>query len=64
MTFGRCSPPGVARGLPGGVSPATIATYTSAIERLADFVEAHGTPTCVGAIRREHVEAFIAGLLQ
>jgi site-specific recombinase XerD len=45
------------------VSPATIATYTSAVERLADFLEAQGMPTRVGAIRREHVEAFIADLL-
>lgn len=44
-------------------SPATVATYTSAIERLADFLDAQGMPTGVGAIRREHVEAFIADLL-
>jgi site-specific recombinase XerD len=45
------------------VSPATIATYTSAIERLADFLDGAGMPTVVGAIRREHVETFIADLL-
>jgi site-specific recombinase XerD len=45
------------------VSPATIATYTSAVERMADFLDAAGMPTGVGAIRREHVEAFIADLL-
>src|SRR4051794_29920100 len=45
------------------VSPATIATYTSAVERLADFLAANGMPTRLGAIRREHVEAFIADLL-
>jgi site-specific recombinase XerD len=44
-------------------SPATVATYTSAVERMADFLEAQGMPTRVGAIRREHVEAFIADLL-
>jgi len=45
------------------VSPATVATYSSAVERLADFLEAAGMPTKVGAIRREHVEAFIADVL-
>jgi site-specific recombinase XerD len=45
------------------VRPATIATYTSAVERMADYLDAAGMPTRVGAIRREHVEAFIADLL-
>ncbi len=44
-------------------SPATIATYTSAVERMADYLEAQGMPIRVGAIRREHVEAFVADLL-
>jgi site-specific recombinase XerD len=44
-------------------SPATIATYGSAVERLTDYLEAAGMPTRVGAIRREHVEAFISDLL-
>jgi site-specific recombinase XerD len=46
------------------VSPATIATYTSAIERLADHLAATGMPTEVAAIRREHVESFIVELLE
>jgi site-specific recombinase XerD len=45
------------------VSPATIATYTSAIERLADYLDAAGMPSATGTIRREHVESFIADLL-
>jgi len=44
-------------------SPATIATYGSAVERMADYLEAAGMPTRVAAIRREHVEAFISDLL-
>ncbi len=44
-------------------SPATVATYTSAVERMADFLEAKGMPTRVAAIKREHVEAFVADLL-
>src|SRR3972149_3079136 len=44
-------------------SPATIATYGSAVERLADYLDTAGMPTRVGAIRREHIEAFIADLL-
>lgn len=44
-------------------SPATIATYTSAVERMADYLDGAGMPTRVGAIRREHVEAFVADLL-
>jgi site-specific recombinase XerD len=46
------------------VSPATIATYSSAALLLADYLAAHGMPSAVAAIRREHVEAFIADLLE
>lgn len=46
------------------MSPATIATYSSAALLLADFLAEHGMPTDVAAIRREHVEAFIADLLE
>jgi site-specific recombinase XerD len=45
------------------LSPATIATYTSAVANLADYLAAAGMPTSVGSIRREHVEAFITDLL-
>lgn len=42
----------------------TIAVYTSAVTRFADFLEAAGMPTSAEAIHREHVEAFIAHLLE
>lgn len=45
------------------VSPATVATYSSAALLLADFLEANGMPTDVDKIRREHVEAFVSDLL-
>jgi site-specific recombinase XerD len=45
------------------VSPATIATYSSAVMLLADYLAAQGMPTAVERIRREHVEAFLADLL-
>jgi site-specific recombinase XerD len=45
------------------VSPATIATYSSAALLLAEFLVDRGMPTNVGGIRREHVEAFITDLL-
>ena len=44
-------------------SPNTILAYCGAVERLADFLTAEGIPTDVGAIRREHIEAFIADAL-
>jgi site-specific recombinase XerD len=46
------------------VSPATIATYSSAALLLADYLAAHGMPTEVAGIRREHVESFVADLLE
>lgn len=45
------------------VSPATIATYSSAALLLADYLAAQGMPTEVSAIRREHVESFVTDLL-
>jgi hypothetical protein len=39
-------------------SPATIATYTSAVELLASFLVSKGMPATIGGVRREHVEAF------
>lgn len=45
------------------VSPRTIATYTTSAAQLETYLAAAGMPTRVGAIRREHVEAFIADLL-
>lgn len=46
------------------VSPNTILAYCGAVERLAEFLTANGLPTDVAAIRREHVEAFIADALE
>ena len=44
-------------------SPRTIATYATSVDQLARFLAAAGMPTAVGAIRREHVEAFVTDLL-
>jgi site-specific recombinase XerC len=41
------------------LTPATQRTYLASLDRLARFLEASGMPTDVGAIRREHVEAFM-----
>jgi site-specific recombinase XerD len=45
-------------------SPRTIQTYGESLRRLGDFLLAQGMPTEVASIRREHVEAFIAHLLE
>jgi site-specific recombinase XerD len=45
------------------ISPRTIATYAVSVEQLAGYLAEQGMPTRVGAIRREHVEAFVADLL-
>jgi site-specific recombinase XerD len=42
----------------------TIATYRSAVDLLADFLERESLPTDVASLRREHIEAFIAHLLE
>jgi site-specific recombinase XerD len=44
-------------------APRTIETYTDAVELLGDFLDRMGMPTNVSALRREHIEAFIAELL-
>jgi site-specific recombinase XerD len=44
-------------------SPRTVVGYTSGGRQFLDFLEAVGMPTEVGAIRREHVEAFIEHVL-
>lgn len=46
------------------VSTNTIATYGSAVDLLAAYLEREGLPTEVAAIRREHVAAFVAELLE
>ena len=45
------------------VSPNTILAYCGAVERLADYLVAAELPTDIGAIRRDHLEAFIADAL-
>jgi site-specific recombinase XerD len=44
-------------------APRTIDTYLLAGEQLVDYLEGSGMPTRVDAIHREHVEAFIAHVL-
>jgi site-specific recombinase XerD len=44
-------------------SPATIATYTSAVLLLRDYLAAQGMPTAADRIRREHLESFMTDLL-
>ncbi len=44
-------------------SPRTVETYTEATRLLAEFPEGRGMPTEVASILREHVEAFLAHLL-
>jgi site-specific recombinase XerD len=48
----------------GNLSPRTTETYTDSARRLASYLAANSMPTDVAAIRREHVEAFIADLLE
>lgn len=43
-------------------SKATQTTYLTGVRQFADFLDAHGMPTQVAHVRREHVEAFIADL--
>lgn len=45
-------------------SPATIATYTTAVRQLARYLAAHGMPTSPAGIRREHVVAWVTELLE
>jgi site-specific recombinase XerC len=45
------------------VSPNTILAYCGAVERLADYLVASELPSDVVAIRRDHLEAFIADAL-
>jgi integrase len=45
-------------------SPATRKTYGTAVRQLGDFLIETGMPTQVGLLTREHVETFIAGLVE
>lgn len=45
-------------------SPATVAAYSYATTQLVAFLHERGMPEAVGAIAREHIEAFIDDLLE
>ncbi len=44
-------------------TPGTIASYQRCGQNLADYLAAHGMPTHVGRVTREHLEAFFADML-
>jgi hypothetical protein len=45
-------------------SPRTIHIYMTAVTRFGEFLEATGMPTVAERVRREHIEAFIAELIE
>ena len=45
-------------------SPSTINVYTSAVDRLTDYLEANHGPATVAELERAHLEAFITHLLE
>jgi len=47
-----------------GKSKNTLDVYVSALDRFAEYLLAQGMPTEAANLKREHVEAFIAHLLQ
>ena len=44
------------------LAPATIASYLISGTTLLDYLAAHGMPTAVSAITRDHLEAWLADL--
>ena len=46
------------------LSPKTILGYTFGVQKFADFLKAHGWPTTVTEITRQHVEAFMSHISQ
>ena len=46
------------------LSERTLDTYCESVRQLARFLKGQGMPSDVANIRREHVEAFIAHLLE
>lgn len=46
------------------LSPRTIQTYMESTRQMAEFLAGQGMPQDVANIRREHVESFIAYLLE
>jgi len=45
-------------------SPRTLETYGEALRLFGDFLAEQGMPSTIAGIHREHVETFIAGLLE
>lgn len=45
------------------VAPSTIASYARCALNLIEFLAAHGMPTTATGVRREHVEAFLASIV-
>ncbi len=43
-------------------APSTVVTYGKAVVQLDAFLERSGLPRGVGAVRREHVEAYLVDL--
>jgi site-specific recombinase XerD len=43
-------------------SPRTVESYGESVRQLAAFLQAHGMPLQASAIRREHIEAYLADL--
>ncbi|HEX5937156.1 MAG TPA: tyrosine-type recombinase/integrase [Actinomycetota bacterium] len=46
------------------LSPNTLETYLSAVTMFADYAAERGMPTEVAGVRREHVEAFLAWMVE
>ncbi|CAN5164369.1 tyrosine recombinase XerC [soil metagenome] len=43
-------------------SPRTVESYSDSVAQLTDYLAAQGMPLAASAIRREHIEAFLADL--
>ena len=48
---------------PKNLSPRTVKTYMETCRLFARYLEAQGMPRLVGNIKREHIEAFLADIL-
>lgn len=48
----------------GNLSPRTIETYTDSARQFVTYLAEHELPQDLSAVRREHVEAFVASLLE
>jgi len=45
-------------------SPKTQETYTESVRQLVKYLERQGMPLAVADVRRQHIESFIAYLLE